>query len=129
MTKYIIHLRELFSNVNVDSIKEVLPKISMYNDTVARYIEDINLRYGITLSYMHLEVSEIGHWTETFQVATYSNNHPEPYQPQQPPQPQQQTLQVTTTSPQVQVPTTQGPTCRNRQVYQCGSPIVDWEAM
>ena len=33
---------------------------------------------------MHLEVSEIGHWTEMFQVATQSN---EPQQPQQPPLP------------------------------------------
>ena len=47
---------------------------------------------------MHLEVSEIGHWAKMFQVVTHSND------PQQPPQPQQQTLQVTTTSPQVQVP-------------------------
>ena len=45
---------------------------------------------------MHLEVSEIGHWTNIFQVASYSND------PQQPPQPQQ-TLQMTTTSLQVQV--------------------------
>ena len=87
--------KELFSNVNVDSIKEVLPKIRAYTDTIARYVEDINLKYGVTLSYMHLEVSEIGHWAKTFQVATHSND------PQQPPQPQQQNLQVTTTSPQV----------------------------
>ena len=85
--------KKLFSNVNIDSIKEVLPKISIYNDTIARYVEDINLRYGITLSYMHLEVSEVGHRAETFQVATCSKDQPEPCQPQQP---QQQTLQVTT---------------------------------
>ena len=34
----------LFSNVNVDSSKEVLPKIIIYNDTIARYVEDINLK-------------------------------------------------------------------------------------
>ena len=67
----------------------------MYNDTIVRYIEDINLKYVVTLSYMHLEVSETGHEAKMFQMASHS------YDPQQPPQPQQQTLQVTTTSPQV----------------------------
>ena len=59
----------------------------MYNDTIARYIEDINLKYGIALSYMHLEISEIGHWAKMLQVVTCSNDQPEP---QQQPQPQQQ---------------------------------------
>ena len=90
--------KELFSKINVYSIKEVLPKIRAYNDTIISYVEEINLKYGVTLSEMHLEVSEIGHWAETFQVAMHSNDQ------QQPPQPQQQTLQVTTASPQVQVP-------------------------
>ena len=76
--------KELFNNVNVDSIKEVLPKISMFNNTIARYVEDINLKYGIALSYTHLEVSAIGHWAKMFQVATHSNDQPEPQQPQQP---------------------------------------------
>ena len=48
--------KELFSNVNVDSIKDVLPKISVYNDMIARYVEDINLKYGTVLSYTHLEI-------------------------------------------------------------------------
>ena len=86
----------MFSNVNVESIKEVLPKISVYNETIARYMEGINLKYDITLSYMHLEVSEIGHWPEMFQMATCSNDQPQPSQPRQ------QTFQVTTTSPEVQ---------------------------
>ena len=90
--------KELFSKVNVDSIKEVLPQIKVYNNTIASYMEEINLKYGVTLRYTHLEFSEIGHWAETFQVATHSND------PQQPPQPQQPTLQVTIKSPQVQVP-------------------------
>ena len=74
----------------------------MYNNTVARYIEDINLNYGVALSYAHLEVSEIGHWTETIQVAALSNNQ---QQPQQPTQNQEQTLQVSTMATQVQVQT------------------------
>ena len=87
--------KELFSNINTDSTKEVLCKMRVYNNTIASYIVDINLKYGVSLSYMHIEVSEIGHWAETSQVAIHSHN------PQQPPQPQQQTLQVTTTSPQL----------------------------
>ena len=93
--------KELFSHVNINSIKEVLPKISTYLDTIKRYVEDIYLKYGISLSYMHFEVSEIGHWAEMFQAATCSNDQSEP---QQPPQPQQQTLLVMNISPQVQAP-------------------------
>ena len=35
--------KELFHNINMDSIKEALPKISVYNDIIARYVEEINL--------------------------------------------------------------------------------------
>ena len=61
--------KELFGNINVDSIKEALPKISVYNDIIARYVEQMNLKYGITLSYTQLEATEIGHWAEMLQVA------------------------------------------------------------
>ena len=57
---------------------------------IARYVEDINLKYGIALSYTHLEVFELGHWAEMLQVATCSNDQPKPQQPHQ------QMLQVTT---------------------------------
>ena len=117
--------KRLFSNVNVDRIKEVLPKISIYNDTIARYEEDINLRYSIRLNYTHLEVAEIGHWAETFQVATCSNDQPEPYQPQQP---QQQTLQVTAATQDQSAPLREQQ-AEIRQVDQCGSPMVNWETM
>ena len=55
---------ELFGNINADSIKEALPKISLYNDIIARYVEEINLKYGITLSHTQLEATEIGHWAD-----------------------------------------------------------------
>ena len=54
MIKPIIHLKELFGNINLDSMKEVLPKVSIYNDTIARFIEKINSKYGMTLTFMHL---------------------------------------------------------------------------
>ena len=43
--------RELFSNVNIDSVQEKMPKINEYNREKARYVEDINTKYGITLNY------------------------------------------------------------------------------
>ena len=45
--------KESFSHVNVYSIKEVLPKIDMYNNTITQYIEDISLKYSVPLSYTH----------------------------------------------------------------------------
>ena len=83
----------LFSNINVDSIKEALPKISVYSDIIPRYVQEINLKDGIALNCTHLEASEIGHWAETFQKAMSCNDHPKLQQPQQPPklqQPQEQ---------------------------------------
>ena len=62
--------------MNMDSIKETLPKISVYNDITSKYIEEITLKYGITLNYTHLDASEIGHWAKTFHVAMSSNGQP-----------------------------------------------------
>ena len=75
--------KELFGNINVDSIKEVLPKISVYDDIITRYVKEINLKYGITLSYTQLEATEIGQWAKTFQVATNYKSQPKQQQPQQ----------------------------------------------
>ena len=43
--------KELFSNTNIDSVHKILPKISIYNNEIARFIEDINIKYGILLNY------------------------------------------------------------------------------
>ena len=92
--------KELFHHVNLDSIKEVFPETDAYNNTITWYIEVINLKYCVSLSYIHLEVSEVTHWAEMFQVASFSDNL---QQPQESPQQQQQALQVTTTAPQCYV--------------------------
>ena len=34
--------KELFGSINIDSMKETLPKVSIYNDTIAWFIEEIN---------------------------------------------------------------------------------------
>ena len=49
----------------------------MYSNEIARFIEDINVKYGISLNYTHLEVSEIHHWAATFQISTNPSNQPE----------------------------------------------------
>ena len=42
--------KELFGSINVDSMKEALPKVSIYNDTIAKFLEEINLRYGMAVT-------------------------------------------------------------------------------
>ena len=54
--KVVKTFKELFGNINTDSIKEVLPKVCVYNNIIAKYVEEINLKYGIMLSFMQLEV-------------------------------------------------------------------------
>ena len=66
--------KELFGNINTDSIKEALPKVSMCNKITAKYVEEINLQYGTELSFTQLEAAEVSHWAETFQVATSSKD-------------------------------------------------------
>ena len=43
--------KELFDHVNIVYIREVWPKIDTYNNTIAWYVEDINLTNGVALSY------------------------------------------------------------------------------
>ena len=37
-------------------MKEALPNVSIYNDTIARFIEEINSKYGMTLIFAHLGI-------------------------------------------------------------------------
>ena len=66
--------KESLGSINVDSMKEVLPKVSIYNDAIAKFVEEINSRYGMVLTFTHLEYSEVGYWVETFQVAKGNND-------------------------------------------------------
>ena len=76
-------LKELFGSINIGSMKEALPKFSIYNDTIARFVEKINSKYDIALTFMHLEPHEVGHWAETFQVTSGYSKGPEPPRPWQ----------------------------------------------
>ena len=69
--------KELFSNVNINSVHKILAKINQYNKEIAKFVEDINIKFGILLNYTQLEVSEIKHWEETFQLVANTSSQPE----------------------------------------------------
>ena len=73
--------KELFGSINIVSMKETLPKVNIYNDTIARFVEEINSKYGMTLPFTHLEPHEVGQWAETFQVASGNKEGFEPPRP------------------------------------------------
>ena len=93
--------KDLFSNVNLDSIQEIYPKISIYSKIIAQYVEETNIKYGINLEVTKLEAPEVGLWEKAFQVAGHNEDQqlskqlaslqqlepPKP-QPHQPPQQQ-----------------------------------------
>ena len=43
--------RELFSNVNINSVWGILPKINEYNWEIAKFVEGVNAKYGIAPNY------------------------------------------------------------------------------
>ena len=96
MIKYTLHL-ELFCNVNIYSVHEILPKINKYNKKIAKFVEDVNIKYGIQLNYTQQEVSEIKHWAETFKVVVNTSSQSE--------QQQVQVLQIAVAVPSPQTAT------------------------
>ena len=81
--------KELFGNINTDSTREALPKVSVYNNIIAKYVEEINLKYGTELSFTQIEAREVSTWVETFQIATISKDQPNEQQHLQAPYIQQ----------------------------------------
>ena len=90
-------------------MKEALLKVSIYNNIIARFVDEITSKYGMALTFSTLEPHEIGHWAETFQVASGNNKVPKSLRPQQAckephksgqPQPIQQCSQTVTEWPQ-----------------------------
>ena len=49
------------SNINFDSIREMLPDVHAYNQEMAKLIQEVNVKYGFLLNYTVLEVSELQH--------------------------------------------------------------------
>ena len=64
-------------------MKEVLPKVSIYNNIIAKFIDEINSKYGMAIMFTTLEPHEVGHWAETFQVTYGNSKAPESPRPQQ----------------------------------------------
>ena len=75
--------KELFRSMNVDSIKKAIPKVSICNGTIAMFVEEIYSKYGMALTFTHLESCEVSNWAETFQVAKGNSKGPMLSQPQQ----------------------------------------------
>ena len=46
--------------MNIDSIQETYPKISVYNKIIMQYVEETNIKYGLNLKFTKLEASEVG---------------------------------------------------------------------
>ena len=61
--------KELFEGINIDSMKEALPKVSIYNNIMARFIDEINSKYGMALTFTTLEPCEVT-GPKHFQVAS-----------------------------------------------------------
>ena len=47
--------RELFKGINIDSMKEALPKVSIYNNIIVKVVDEINPKYGMALMLTTLE--------------------------------------------------------------------------
>ena len=81
--------KDLFSNVNVDSIQKTYPKICVYNRIITQYVEDANTKYGLNLKFTKLEALEVCFWAKTFQVAGHHKDQQPPKEQQsEPPIPQ-----------------------------------------
>ena len=69
--------KEMFNNTNLDSVSELSSEVQSYNIEIAKFIQEINRKNGIILNYTVLEISEVPHCAETFQVLARSNAQPE----------------------------------------------------
>ena len=55
--------------------------MNKYSREIAKFVEDINAKYGYALNCPQLEISEIKHWAKTFQVVVNTCNQPGQQQP------------------------------------------------
>ena len=72
--------KDLFSDVNVDSIQETYSKFSIYNKIIIQYVEETNIKHGLNLKFTKLEAPEVGLWAKTFQVAGHDEDQQLPKQ-------------------------------------------------
>ena len=60
--------KQNFNNINLGSINKALPIVCTYDQEIAKFIQEINIKYGISLDHTVLEVSKVPHGAKTFQV-------------------------------------------------------------
>ena len=78
--------KELFSNTNIDSVHKRLPKIKVYNNEIARFMEDINVKYEISLNYTqkvqkYITGQKHFKYQLTQPISQNTNNHKPPQVP------------------------------------------------
>ena len=118
---------DLFSKVNIDSIQETYPKISVYNKVIAQYVEETNMKFGLNLKFTKLEGLEVGLWAKTFQVVGHDEDPQLPEEQQlEPlkPQPPQQTTTPTSELPVAKQWVETGQMTGMATQSSCNTPIV-----
>ena len=86
---------------------KALPKVSIYKSIIVKFIDEINSKYGMALTFTTLEPHEVGHWAETFQVVGGSSKRlksPRPWQVQEEPCQSGRPQQTVTEWPHQQTP-------------------------
>ena len=83
--------KDLFSNINIDSVQETCPKISIYNNIIAQFVKETNLKYSLDIKFTKLEAPDVGLFVKTFQLVGHSEDQqvsrqPAPLQHLEPPQ-------------------------------------------
>ena len=114
---------DLFSNIDVDSIRETYPKICVYNKVIAHYVEETNIKYGLNFKFTKLEALEVVLWAKSFQVAGHDEDQQPPEEEQSEPLKPQTT--ILTSKPPVtkqQVETDQMTSMVAR--WSCSTPVL-----
>ena len=45
--------KDLFSNINIDSIQEIYQEISIYNNNIAQFVGETNLKYRLDQNLLY----------------------------------------------------------------------------
>ena len=54
----------------MDSVSKITLKVCEDNNEIAKFVQNINIKYGILLEFTVLEIPGVSHLVETFQVLT-----------------------------------------------------------
>ena len=51
--------KDLFTNINLDSIQETYPKSNVYNKIIMQFVEETHLKYSLDIKFTKLEAPEV----------------------------------------------------------------------